>query len=247
MNPFLTARQVENLLNVDRTTVYRMIKDGRLNGVKIGQHWRFSVQEVEELISGMGPAKGQGALPAVKDLPLHCMQPVQEVFAELAQVGVVTTDTNGIPLTKLSNACDFCKLILGSDEGRQACNMSWKKLVEQKSAAPEFTTCHAGLQYARAAIILQNQMVAILVAGQYYISPPDPAEENRRLGNLAEKYQIDHDLLSQAAGKITVLDERTKRQIGGWLERVANTFEQFSSERADLLSRLKQISAMSEI
>ena len=49
-------------------------------------------------------------------LPLHCMQPVQNVFAEIAEVGAVTTDTNGQPLTQISNSCDFCKLILGSEE-----------------------------------------------------------------------------------------------------------------------------------
>lgn len=34
MSEFLTARQVQKLLSIDRTTIYRMLKDGRLNGIK---------------------------------------------------------------------------------------------------------------------------------------------------------------------------------------------------------------------
>ena len=52
MDAYLTAKQVEDLLNVDRTTIYRMLKDGRLAGVKIGQQWRFYTHKVEELLSG---------------------------------------------------------------------------------------------------------------------------------------------------------------------------------------------------
>ncbi|MCA9947998.1 MAG: helix-turn-helix domain-containing protein, partial [Anaerolineales bacterium] len=37
MEDLLTTRQVQELLQVDRTTVYRMRKDGRLTGVKVGQ------------------------------------------------------------------------------------------------------------------------------------------------------------------------------------------------------------------
>ena len=180
-------------------------------------------------------------------LPLHCIQPVQDVFAEIAEIGSVTTDTNGVPLTHISNSCDFCKLIMGSEGGRAACNESWRKLAEQENEATEFTTCHAGLQYARARIEVQGELVSILVAGQFYVQEPDAEEEGRRIEQLAQKYHIDKDLLKQASKQISVLSDRTIVQIGGWLERVAKTFEQISSERTSLIGRLKQIAEMSVI
>ena len=76
---------------------------------------------------------------------------------------------------------------------------------------------------------------------------PDLEEEEKRLQLLSSKYHIDFDILKLAAQKITVLDSRHIPQITGWLEKVAKTFEQISSERADLMKRLKQISKMSEI
>jgi excisionase family DNA binding protein len=244
-NTLLTAKQAQELLKVDRTTIYRMLKDGRLNGVKVGQQWRFYTGEVNDLLAGV-KRLGKSNIPFLEDiLPLQCVQPIQDVFAEIARVGAVTADKDGQPLTKISNSCGFCKLILGSDEGRHACIGSWRHLVEQKDAAPEFTSCHAGLQYARARIEVQGELIAILVAGQFYIHFPVPEELQKRLQELAKKYSIDLGLLTLAARQISVLNAQDVPQISGWLEQVAHTFEQVSAERADLMNRLRQISAMS--
>ncbi|MBN2258004.1 MAG: PocR ligand-binding domain-containing protein [Anaerolineaceae bacterium] len=247
MDNLLTARQVQALLNVDRTTIYRMLKDGRLTGVKVGQQWRFSSREVNDfLVSGVNhPTDGLFPDP-VNILPLLCMQSIQDVFAEIAEVGSIIADRDGNPITRISNSCDFCKLILGSEEGRQACINSWSKLAGQKDAAPGYLACHAGLEYARARIELKGELIAILIAGQFYCDQPDPAEQERRLILLAKKYHINLDLLGQAAQQISVLDEQMSSKISGWLERVAKTFVQVGSERADLVHRLQQIAVMSE-
>ena len=113
MDPLLSAKQVQELLHVDRTTIYRMLKDGRLTGVKVGQQWRFYAREVNEMLTGLAPMGEKDAPVSVDILPLHCMQPMQDVFAEIAEVGAVTTNKEGQPLTRFSNTCDFCKLISG--------------------------------------------------------------------------------------------------------------------------------------
>lgn len=47
MDDLLTTRQLQDLLRVDRITIYRMLNDGRLRGFKVGGQWRFSPREVE--------------------------------------------------------------------------------------------------------------------------------------------------------------------------------------------------------
>ncbi len=247
MATLLTAKQVEEILNIDRTTIYRMLKDGRLSGVKIGQHWRFDLSSVEALLRGNSTGKVSASVISSDVLPIHCMQPIQGVFAEIAEVGAVTTDKEGQPLTKISNSCDFCKLILGTDAGRAECIRSWKNLASQREDKPDFVKCHAGLEYARAKIEVDDELIAILVAGQFYLNEPDSEEETRRIESLAKKFGINPDLLKQAAKHITVLDEKNVIQIASWLQRVSATFEQISSERATLMGRLKQISSLSEI
>jgi len=247
MDNLLTAKQVQDLLKVDRTTVYRMLRDGRLTGVKVGQQWRFSGQSIENLLDGqLGPVE-KGTPVSVNVLPLHCVQPIQDVFAEIAEVGSVLTDNNGQPLTKASNSCDFCKLILGSEEGRRGCIESWQKLVQLEGLSPEFIPCHAGLMYTRAPIHVQGELIATLIAGQFHTYAPDPKDEVARIRKLAERYQINFNLLTQAADSTSVLDKRKKSQLSQWLQRVARTFEQIGSERSDLMNRLKQISVMSDI
>jgi excisionase family DNA binding protein len=246
MDTFLSAKQVQELLHIDRTTIYRMLKDGRLTGVKVGQQWRFYAREINDLLSGAEKDGEKGSLVTVDVLPLHCMQPMQDVFAEIAEVGAVTTDKAGQQLTRMSNSCGFCKLILGSEEGRQACVESWRKLAGQNNPEPAFIPCHAGLQYARARIEVQGEFLAVLISGQFYTEPPDPQEEARRIHKLSNDYHIDEDLLSQAASKVPVLDSRKESQLWEWLKRVAHTFEQISDERADLMSRLRQIAVMTD-
>ena len=245
-NTLLTAKQVQELLHLDRTTIYRMLKDGRLTGVKVGQQWRFYAREINDLLSGSASVADKGAAVSTNVLPLHCMQPMQDVFAEIADVGAVTTDAHGQPLTHMSNPCDFCKLILSSAEGRQACIQSWRELAHQDSRSPEFSSCHAGLQYASTRIEVRGELLALLVSGQFYIQSPSSQEEAKRVHSLAEDFHINENLLSQAAAKIPVLDNRRESQIGEWLKRVAHTFEQISSERANLMNRLKQIAVMSD-
>jgi excisionase family DNA binding protein len=244
-NTLLTAKQAQELLKVDRTTIYRMLKDGRLNGVKVGQQWRFYTSEVNDMFAGAKRMGDSAPLVSVDVLPLHCMQPVQDVFAEIAEVGSVTTDKVGKPLTHISNSCGFCKLILGSEEGHQACVDSWRKLAEQKDAAPEFIPCHAGLQYARARIEVNGSLIALLIAGQFHITAPTPEEVKKRIHELARKFSIDETLLAQAAQQIPELEARKVPELSKWLEKVAHTFEQISAERADLMCRLQQIAEMS--
>ncbi len=248
MPDLLTAKQVQDLLKVDRTTIYRMLNDGRLTGVKVGNQWRFSAQEVNDLIAGTEapPAFGASVEASAKILPIKCMQPVQDVFAELAEIGSVTTDQNGTPLTHISNSCDFCNLILSSEKGRKACQRSWQELAKQEKVAPEFTACHAGLQYARARITVRGETIALLISGQFYAASPKPDEQAARLDTLAQAYDLDPRMLAMAAQNIRILDKRVVTQITHWLSRVAKTFEQIGIERADMLSRLRQIAEMSD-
>ena len=47
MDALLTVRHLQDLLQVDRITIYRMLDDGRLRGFKVGGQWRFSRQAIE--------------------------------------------------------------------------------------------------------------------------------------------------------------------------------------------------------
>jgi ligand-binding sensor protein len=170
---------------------------------------------------------------------------MQDVFAEMGGIGALTTDTEGVPLTEISNCSPFCRLIVDSEKGYAACLDSWKTIARQTEDQPRFLTCHAGLQYARAYIHLNDKNEAMLVGGQFYTIPPAAQEAEKNTRRLAKKYDIDPVSLLDASHHIPFLDARKKREITNWYTKVANTFSQISQERFDLIHRLKRISKMS--
>ena len=48
--PLLTALEVQELLHIDRSTVYRMAEDGRLPAIRVGRSWRFPTDRIEALL-----------------------------------------------------------------------------------------------------------------------------------------------------------------------------------------------------
>ena len=252
MEELLTTKQVLDILQVDRTTIYRMLKDGRLSGVKVGQQWRFPRSEVEDLLSGTPSAPAEPARPSrqpiTRDaLPISCLQSVQDVSAETMEVGALTTDLDGQPLTEISNSCHFCNLIRSTESGRQACISSWRKLARQHDSAPRFVTCHAGLHYARARIELDETPYAMLVTGQFYIMAPDPDEVKQRVTKLAQLHGLDEAELARAAAELPILSPKKQEKITRWLEKLAGTFSLLGRERADMLDRLRRIASMSSV
>jgi excisionase family DNA binding protein len=243
----LTTKQLQDLLQIDRTTVYRMLKDGRLAGVKVGNQWRFPRDRVEAILNHQeNPSVLSAPTPPTEILPLGCVQGIQKVFAEITGVATVVTAPNGQPLTELSNSCRFCDLILSSEAGRQGCHGSWRKLAEQSEHRPVFVVCHAGLCYARARLEVNNQLRGMLIAGQYYLEPPDPIKEQERLQRLATAYRLEMTMLTAAASELPVLDNLKQARIGAWLKSVAQTFEQIGLERANLIGRLRHIAEVSQ-
>jgi excisionase family DNA binding protein len=57
----LTALEVQQLLHIDRSTVYRMAEDGRLPAIRVGRSWRFPADRIEAML-GTGAVAGAGAV-----------------------------------------------------------------------------------------------------------------------------------------------------------------------------------------
>lgn len=243
MDDLITTKQVQDILQVDRITIYRMLKDGRLNGVKVGNQWRFHFKDIERMLSPEDQSDQPYAPSEI--LPLHCIQVIQDVFAEILDVGAVTTDVDGQPASEISNSCDFCNLILDSPTGKQACIDSWKKLAQTPKSDPEFFQCHAGFQYARGRIEHDRELISVLIAGQFLTAAPHPEELEGRINELSKAHNIPRESFIKATSGIRILNRNNQEQIGKWLKKVANTFEIITKERAELLERLANIAEMS--
>jgi excisionase family DNA binding protein len=248
MSELLTTKQLQDLLKVDRITVYRMLNDGRLKGVKIGNQWRFSRSDIDRLTGEERPfAEPENKGEILTDFPSDCVQRVQEIFAGIIGIGAITVTLRGDTLTEPTFSNPFCKLMLSNPSGRQACQASWRKIALRATGEPPFQICHAGLCYQRSIIHLDNQRVAWLVAGQFYISPTDDDKEQERLEQLANKHNIPLSQLADAARKIPVLKRYQQEQVQEWTPKVADTVRSILCERNDLMNRLQRIADLSNI
>ena len=244
MSDYLTAKQVIELLRIDRTTLYRMIKENRIKGIKVGSQWRFFSSDVNAIMNGKSNDSSPANEPLKEVLPIHCIQPIQEVFSDIIGVTALTTDSEGMPITEISNSCNFCNMIMSTESGKAACHNSWKNLKFSNDGNPVFNTCHAGLKYSGASIKLENTEVAKLITGQYFVSKPN-ADFNKKIKSLAQNFGLNGKELLTAADKVKVIDERTKSVMAKWLLKIAGSFEHMAIERKELLSKLKNIAEIS--
>ena len=253
MDDLLTTRQLQDLLRVDRITIYRMLNDGRLSGFKVGGQWRFSRTEIEvwlqEQQSRAGRAAGlglpaDGPLPFSQTLPLSCIRAIQVVCAEAMGIALVTTDMNGTPLSGVSNSCDFCALILATEHGQLGCSNSWRQQTHG-----HVRSCPAGLLCASLPISVGGQPVAITAACQF-VAPGAKVDKWARqshLADLAQSLSLPEADLWAAADSVRAMAEGQLLRVPRLLQRVADTFSELGRERLELLGRLDKIAEMSRI
>jgi excisionase family DNA binding protein len=248
MSELLTTKQLQKLLKIDRITIYRMLNDGRLKGVKVGNQWRFLQGEIDHLLGEPSdPARVEEAPDVLTDFPSDCVYKIQEIFAGIIGIGAITVTLGGEPLTEPTYSNPFCKLMLSHASTRQACQNSWRKIALRATGQPPFQTCHAGLCYQRSIINQNDQPVGWLIAGQFYIAPPDRDQEGTRLEDLSHIHNLPLSQLREAASKIPVLKQSQREQVQEWTPKVSKTVQSILCERADLMGRLQRISEISTV
>lgn len=239
-----------DLLQLDRTTIYRKLNNGSLPAVRVGGQWRFSRQAIELWLQDQnraGAAATPEAEPAASPpldshiLPLHCVEPIQDVFGQTADIGALTTDLDGALLTHVSNSCAFCDLILSTEEGRARCRRDWQRLAAHKGAPPRLETCHAGLTYAGGRIEVGGASVAMFFGGQFVTDRQSPALSRRHVAAVAAACQVDEGALLGAAQEVRVVDSPRAERLLALIQKVADTFSTIGRERMELLARLKKV------
>ncbi len=252
MDDLLTTRQVQEILKVDRITVYRMLNDGRLKGVKIGQQWRFPLKEVERMLGGNLSVETSVQANPDPNFPTHCVQTIQDLFAEISQISAVVVDMQGSPLTQISQPTRFCQILFSSPSGKHACQTSWQSFARDSIAkdgaqGTRFFTCQAGLQYVGAPIFDKDQQVGLFLAGQFYWQPPDPREEVERVRRLAGAHHLSIEELQTAEHEVPVIDPAQHARVESWPFTAARAIQSILHERLCFVERLQQIANLTQL
>lgn len=254
MSDLLTTKQLQEILRVDRTTIYRMADSGRVPGIKVGNQWRFSRQQIEAWLqsqSAGGPAlqpKANGSPASTTDLtalfPIECVQLIQDSFADILDVMILVTDLDGNPITEPSNPCGLFIAAESSPTSQKRCLELWARLAQQPSLAPKFQKSHLGLLCARGLIRVGSGIQAMLVVGGIApeVWPPDEAELQR----IASDLDLNPQIIRQSIEQVHYLDPKAQARALPYVQRIADIFAHIANERNELFQRLQKIAEISQ-
>jgi excisionase family DNA binding protein len=190
-NRLVTTREVVDLLQLDRVTIYKMVKRGELPALRVGGQWRFSAEAIAAWLAARnGEHPGSPDLPDTADtvsvprltdlVPVRTLRSIQDQLAEFLGVSSFTIDTDGQPVIPCSRCSRFCQLVHSTKAGWAACVASWQQIAHSEQEGAVVHTCHAGIHYATAPIVVGGQRVGMVTAGQFLSAAVDPVTFRER-------------------------------------------------------------------
>jgi excisionase family DNA binding protein len=260
MSDMLTAREVQSILQVDRSTVYRMAEDGRLPAIKVGKQWRFPAHQIQQQFDLTPPTTSYSPYPVVETavadgdelaalLPLECVQLIQNSFADLLGVMLVITDMNGRPITQPSHTCGLFEVINEIPDEVEKCIDGWHRLAHTIDLTPRFSPSHLGLLCSRAMIRVGIELKGMVVAG--CIAPENWPPTGAELVEMAAAIGVEPAQLAPHLDDVIYLDEAGQQQVLASLQRlatiVAHIVAHIVNERLTLVNRLEQIAGLARL
>ncbi len=159
-----TAAEVQELLDVDRSTVYRMAADGRLPAVRVGRQWRFPADEIQELFD-------LGILAAQTTIDGSDATRILEAVAPTLGVMMVATDLDGRPVTPVVNPIPWLAQQADPEQALTACLDEWREMAADSDLSPRFSPSALGFECARAFVRSGSELVGMVLAGG--VAPAD--------------------------------------------------------------------------
>jgi excisionase family DNA binding protein len=253
MANYLTTRQLQDILQVDRTTIYRMADRGRIPAVKVGSQWRFPQTQVEtwlKIRSGTIAADAEaagvhGADKIEKLLPIECVQQIQDTFADALGVTIVVTGLDGQPLTRPSNPCGLYKLAEHSPDAHKRCIDSWANMARDPSIRPVFTRSPLGFLCARGLIRVGSELRAMLVVAG--IAPEQWPPAGEELQAIADFLGMEPASVAAHVNGVFFMDADEQRRLLPFVQRIADIVAHIITERKELFDKLESISELSRV
>lgn len=250
MTDLLTTRQVQALLRVDRTTIYRMVEGGQLPAIRVGKQWRFARGEVEGwLQSGRSRVHPTLAAPAAPEpakrsdldlralLALTCVQAIQDLYADMLGVMIVVTDMQGQPITEISNPCGFFTDLREKNPAvAEHCMRSWQQLAGDPALAPKFSRGEMDLLCARGLIRLGTELKGMVLLGG--ITPETWPPDNERIEALAQALGLTPGDVQARIDAVYRLDPAAQARALYFVQRIADVFSHMIEDLNTMQGRL---------
>jgi len=165
---------------------------------------------------------------------LRNLQKFQDDFAESVGAQIVTTDKGGNLVTEMSGAQRVCKLIMGTEKGKEKCGEAYKTALSlvKTMKEPAFMDCYAGYASLWVPIKVRGEIVgSITGCGGRYDRGESNEELREKFSKLADELGIKEkeEFLKAAVDEISpVTEEEMKKRA----ERLAKLVSILAEETA---------------
>lgn len=154
-------------------------------------------------------------------IDIDVLQQLQDAFSGITGIAALTTDNQGVAVTKGSNFSEFCfeytrKSAAGCERCEKCDRRGAQMALEQGKSVTYY--CHAGLVDFAAPIMAGCHLVGCFIGGQVLPEPPVESEMRR----VAEEIGVDPDKYLAAAGKVRVMPKAEIDKAAGFLYIIAN-------------------------
>lgn len=254
MSDMLTAKDVQKMLQVDRSTVYRMAEAGSLPAIKVGKQWRFPAEQFDHWFQMKMGTPGGTAVPTppptqlteLNDLlPMQCVQLIQDAFADILDTMLIVTDIEGNPITAVSNPCGLFATISEQPNAIQRCIQSWHDLATAIDLTPQFSVSHLGLLCARSMIRVGTELKGMVIAG--CIAPPHWPPTETEVEQMAQEFGVAASQMMPHLNDVYHLNNEQKANVLAFLPRIANIIAHIVDERKSLVERLQTIAQLTQL
>lgn len=250
MAEMLTAKDIQDMLQIDRSTIYRMAENGRIPAVKVGKQWRFSSDAIDAWLAAQSasPAPSSSLSPTIEItpgddlaslLPLECVQLIQDTFADSLGVMVVITDMEGNPITEVSHTCGLFDAISEVPDAVHKCIESWHTLADTIDLEPKYMVSHLKLLCARGLIRVGSELKGMVVIGG--IAPPSWPPAPEQVQAMADEFGVDPETLNARLSEVFYLDKAEQTRVLTFVQRIANIIAHIAKERNTLLGNLESL------
>lgn len=130
-------------------------------------------------------------------IDIDILQEIQDKFAQSTGIAAVTVDYMGRPITKYSNFSKFCRLLRKRKECNEACCQcdAHGGIEAARSGKPYIYKCHTELIDFAIPIIIRDQYVGAILAGQVKIENEDHVDLDHITAKNSSSWKEDEELI----------------------------------------------------
>lgn len=173
-------------------------------------------------------------------IDVEVLQSLQDGFSKFTGMSSLTTDDAGIPVTRESGFCDFCKNIVRQSElGVRRCNECDQRgaLESAKTGKPAVYRCHAGIVDFAAPIMVEGRVLGSFLGGQIRSGELD----EEKLKKIAAELSLDPDTYLEAARKVPVIEKDIIDRSAEFLAELAKVLSNMAYQNYITLQQSKRM------